>query len=188
VRMHAASVVLEVLSSPDLWCQKLWPRLDRDSKRALRLAFDGAIRLAVDGAVVAVASPAEGFSKEGLSRALALFPGVRDLTLLRSEPSSLAPLTTASLAGLTSLTVREVGLHGRRRNAHPIMLAWHASPYSCRPVRAHPCFPYPLSPSKPGVPSLLCDILIPSLLCVCAMICRSQTRAPLGQMPMERPP
>ncbi|KAG1673099.1 hypothetical protein FOA52_013169 [Chlamydomonas sp. UWO 241] len=72
----------EVLFSPDLWLQQLWPWLDRDSKAALC----------------------------GLSIAMRgqLWPRVTHLTLLAvSEPADLAPLATTALARLASLTVRE---------------------------------------------------------------------------------
>jgi hypothetical protein len=57
-----------------------------------------------------------------LSRSLVRSPGVRDLTLLGvSNGLTLVPLTTASLAGLKSLTVREVGLQERRPMQDPAL-------------------------------------------------------------------
>ncbi|KAG1676481.1 hypothetical protein FOA52_002301 [Chlamydomonas sp. UWO 241] len=70
-----------VLFSPDLWLQQLWRWLDRDSKAALRGA-SVAMRRQVDGSIEVVASPA-------------------------CDPADLAPLATAALARLASLTVRE---------------------------------------------------------------------------------
>ncbi|KAG1657004.1 hypothetical protein FOA52_012005 [Chlamydomonas sp. UWO 241] len=96
-----------VLFSVDLW-PGLWPGLDRGSKRALR-ANCVAMRKQVDISVtVVVASPDVGFIPDELSRALLRWPGVSVLALLSvSGASSLAPLATASLAVLKSLTVRE---------------------------------------------------------------------------------
>ncbi|KAG1656410.1 hypothetical protein FOA52_009388 [Chlamydomonas sp. UWO 241] len=72
-----------VLFSEDLFLQPLWPSLDRDSKRALRVVCT-TMRSLVDDAVV------------------------RDLTLLGVVSASmLKPLATAALYGLTSLTLRE---------------------------------------------------------------------------------
>ncbi|KAG1679526.1 hypothetical protein FOA52_011127 [Chlamydomonas sp. UWO 241] len=65
-------------------------------------------RSLVDGAVQVVASPSSGASADDLASALLRWPAVRDLTLLNvTGAADLAPLSTASLAGLTSLTVRE---------------------------------------------------------------------------------
>ncbi|KAG1674836.1 hypothetical protein FOA52_015224 [Chlamydomonas sp. UWO 241] len=71
------------------------------------------MRELADGAVVRVASPRAGFWANDLKCALLRWPGVHDLTLLgmqnvASAVASLKPLTTSSLAGLTSLTFREV--------------------------------------------------------------------------------
>ncbi|KAG1657786.1 hypothetical protein FOA52_012864 [Chlamydomonas sp. UWO 241] len=63
----------------------------------------------VDASIVVVASPSSGFSAAQLIHALSNWPGVRDLTLGASD---LQPLATASLAGLTSLTVRQARLGG----------------------------------------------------------------------------
>jgi hypothetical protein len=97
-----------VLLSPDLCSQQLWRWLDRDSKRALR-GVSTALRGLVDGAIEVVASPIEGFSAPELTTALRLWHGVTHLTLLGVSSDNLQPLATATLAGLTSLTVRQVG-------------------------------------------------------------------------------
>ncbi|KAG1665297.1 hypothetical protein FOA52_015874 [Chlamydomonas sp. UWO 241] len=95
-----------VLSSPDLWLV-LWPSLDRVSKVALRGVSKG-MRSQVDASIKVVASPASGFSPSALSAALVHWHAVHDLKLLAvSGAADLAPLATASLAGLTSLTVRQ---------------------------------------------------------------------------------
>jgi hypothetical protein len=112
---RATSVAHEVLFSPDLWPQQLWRFLDRESKRSLRGVSRG-MRIQVDAAIEVVSSPTAGFTASDLSRALALFPGMRDLTLLNvSSAACMQPLATASLAALTSLTLRQVGgcVHGR---------------------------------------------------------------------------
>ncbi|KAG1666567.1 hypothetical protein FOA52_000534 [Chlamydomonas sp. UWO 241] len=104
----AAAASAAVLFSPDLW-MVLWPSLDRAGKVALR-SVNRAMRGQVDGSIKVVASPATGFSAVALSAALRLWPRTRELTLLGvSDTSVLAPLATASLAGLTSLTVRQMG-------------------------------------------------------------------------------
>ncbi|KAG1679525.1 hypothetical protein FOA52_011126 [Chlamydomonas sp. UWO 241] len=96
-----------VLLSEDLLHQQLWRWLDADAKAALRVVSKGT-RSLVDGAVQVVASPSSGASAIDLASALLRWPAVRDLTLLNvSDAASLAPLSTASLARLTSLTVRE---------------------------------------------------------------------------------
>jgi hypothetical protein len=89
--------------------------LGRASKVALR-CVSVAMRSLVDASVEVVASPGLGFSAAELTAALVRWPGVRDLTLLAvsdagvmSGAAQLQPLATASLAGLTSLTVRQVG-------------------------------------------------------------------------------
>ncbi|KAG1671538.1 hypothetical protein FOA52_011258 [Chlamydomonas sp. UWO 241] len=65
------------------------------------------MRAQVDGCIKVVASPAS-FTAAELAIALLNWPAVRDLTLLGvSDASVLASLSTASLAGLTSLTVRQ---------------------------------------------------------------------------------
>ncbi|KAG1673103.1 hypothetical protein FOA52_013173 [Chlamydomonas sp. UWO 241] len=87
--------------------QQLWRWLDANSKVALRVVSKG-MRSLVDGAVQVVASPRSGASAIDLTSALLRWPGVRDLTLLHvSSATDLTPLSTASLAGLTSLTVRQ---------------------------------------------------------------------------------
>ncbi|KAG1668762.1 hypothetical protein FOA52_006015 [Chlamydomonas sp. UWO 241] len=59
-------------------------------------------------AVQVVASPGSGASANDLQSALLRWPHVVDLTLLNvGSASDLAPLSTATLAGLTSLTVRQ---------------------------------------------------------------------------------
>jgi hypothetical protein len=97
----------DVLFSLDLWTQQLWPRLDSASKVAMRRVCI-AMRAQVDERVEVVASPL-GFSAGDLKRALLRWPSTRDLTLLNvSSAYVLLPLSTASLARLTSLTVRQV--------------------------------------------------------------------------------
>jgi hypothetical protein len=109
----ADSDVLEnVLFSGDLWTQQLWQWIDSDSKRALR-GVSKRMRSQVDGAITRVASPSAGASADDLASALLRWSAVRDLTLLNvSDAAALAPLSTATLPGLTSLTVRQVGVHG----------------------------------------------------------------------------
>jgi hypothetical protein len=98
-----------VIFSPDLWPQHLWRWMDRSSKAAMR-CVSVALRDQVDACIEVVASPEAGFTAEQLESALLRWPGVVDLTLLCvSSASSLVPLATSSLAGLKSLTVREVG-------------------------------------------------------------------------------
>jgi hypothetical protein len=103
-----------VLFSPDLSLE-LWPSLDRTSKVALR-CVSRAMRSQVDASIEVVASPSSGFTAAELTAVLLRWPSVRDLTLLAVSGAELAPLATASVAGLTSLTVRQVGRMG----------AWHA--------------------------------------------------------------
>ncbi|KAG1670670.1 hypothetical protein FOA52_010945 [Chlamydomonas sp. UWO 241] len=98
-----------VLFFADLF-MSLWPWLDRASKQALR-CVNGAMRSQVDASIKVVTSPSSRFSAAQLIHALSNWPGVRDLTLLGvSGDSDLQPLATVSLAGLTSLTVRQAGL------------------------------------------------------------------------------
>ncbi|KAG1675592.1 hypothetical protein FOA52_014180 [Chlamydomonas sp. UWO 241] len=101
-----------VLFSPDLW-PVLWPSLHASTKRALR-GVCSAMRQQVDAAIVVVASSRAGFSPAELTGAITRWPGVRHLTLLGvcDAASTLAPLATASLADLESLTVREAHLPG----------------------------------------------------------------------------
>jgi hypothetical protein len=99
-----------VLLSQDLWHQHLWRWLDADAKAALRVVSKG-MRSQVDAAVEVVASPSTGAYENQLRSALLRWPAVRELTLLNvRDATALAPLSTASLAGLTSLTVRQVGM------------------------------------------------------------------------------
>ncbi|KAG1679522.1 hypothetical protein FOA52_011123 [Chlamydomonas sp. UWO 241] len=96
-----------VLLSEDLVCQQLWRWLDADAKAALRV-MNKRMRSLVDGAVQVVASPSSGASANDLASALLRWPAVRILTLLGvSGATDLSPLSTASLAGLTSLTVSQ---------------------------------------------------------------------------------
>jgi hypothetical protein len=118
-----------VLFSLDLWVV-LWPSLDHDSKVALR-GVSSAMRRQVDAFIEVVASPASGFSPDALTAALLRWPAVHHLTLLAvGGASDLAPLATASLSGLTSLTVRQVGAaHGART-----AVAWRSCcAHACRP-------------------------------------------------------
>jgi hypothetical protein len=122
-----------VLFSLDLWVV-LWASLDRGSKVALR-GVSGAMRRQVDASIEVVASPASGFSADALTAALLRWPAVHHLTLLAVKiASDLAPLATASLSGLTSLTVRQVGAaHGART-----AVAWRSCcAHACRPPRMH---------------------------------------------------
>ncbi|KAG1655961.1 hypothetical protein FOA52_005216 [Chlamydomonas sp. UWO 241] len=100
-----------VLFSPDLWAE-LWRWLDRGSKAAMR-SVSVAMRDQVDAAVVRVASsPEAGFTAKQLKSALVRWHGIVDLALLgMGDGSDLAPLATASLAGLKSFTVREGMIH-----------------------------------------------------------------------------
>jgi hypothetical protein len=67
----------------------------------------------VDGAVTRVASAPLGASFDELASALVRWHGIEDLFLLNViNASDLAPLSTASLAGLTRLVVRQVGIGG----------------------------------------------------------------------------
>ncbi|KAG1656424.1 hypothetical protein FOA52_009639 [Chlamydomonas sp. UWO 241] len=96
-----------VLLSEDLWHQQLWRWLDADATATLRVVSKD-MRSLVDGAVQVVANPRSGASAIDLASALRRWPAVRDLTLFHvSDATDLAPLSTASLAGLTSLTVRQ---------------------------------------------------------------------------------
>jgi hypothetical protein len=110
---HASATSHAVLFSEDLLSQQLWRWLDIDSKRALR-CVNKRMRSQVDGAVQVVVSPACGASPNELASALLRWPAVVDLTLINvGRASDLAPLSTASLAGLRSLAVRTVrGMHG----------------------------------------------------------------------------
>ncbi|KAG1655490.1 hypothetical protein FOA52_008961 [Chlamydomonas sp. UWO 241] len=66
------------------------------------------MRSQVDASIQVVASPVSGFSPDALSAALVRWSGMRDLTLFAvSGTDDLAPLATASLTGLTSLTVSQ---------------------------------------------------------------------------------
>jgi hypothetical protein len=115
-----------VLFSEDLWAAELWRWLDVGSKVALR-GVSRAMRRQVDGSVQVVASPACGFSATQLSHALAMWPGVKHLTLLgMSDERDLQPLATTAVAGLRSLTIREVGgMHGAHGCAWPrAHVAW----------------------------------------------------------------
>jgi hypothetical protein len=105
-----------------------------------------AMRSQVDGAVQVLSSPSSGASAYALCLALMRFPGVVDLTLLHvSDASAPAPLSTArlyassSLAGLTRLTVRQVGAWGsmgaRTPHAARIARAVHGrrmAPHACQ--------------------------------------------------------
>ena len=122
---HATASAHAVLLSEDLFAQALWRWLDPDSKAALRFVSK-TMRGQVDGSITRVASPRqEGFSAADLTIALRQWPAVRNLTLLSvGSAAALAPLSTASLAGLASLTVRQVG-HASP-HAHGRANAWRA--------------------------------------------------------------
>jgi hypothetical protein len=128
-----------VLFSQDLWRQHLWRLLDPESKAALRLVSKG-MRSQVDAAVEVVASPSHGASANQLRSALLRWPAVRELTLLNvRDAAALAPLSMASLAGLTSLTVRQVGMdrHAWLHGAHPHARMARAPSLSPAPSHAH---------------------------------------------------
>ncbi|KAG1661155.1 hypothetical protein FOA52_002530 [Chlamydomonas sp. UWO 241] len=103
----ATEIAHSVLYSPDLWPQHLWRWLDRGSKAVLRcVSVD--MRKQVDPCVAFVSSPEAGFTAEQLESALVRWPRMVALSLLGvSSGEALRPLSTASLAGLKSLTVRE---------------------------------------------------------------------------------
>ncbi|KAG1662175.1 hypothetical protein FOA52_006395 [Chlamydomonas sp. UWO 241] len=104
--MQYEAVYHAVLFSPYL-APKLLSSLDRARKVALR-CVNKAMRSQVDASIKVVASPASGCSPDVLIAALVRWSGMRDLTLLAVRGADdLAPLATASLPGLTSLTVRE---------------------------------------------------------------------------------
>ncbi|KAG1679527.1 hypothetical protein FOA52_011128 [Chlamydomonas sp. UWO 241] len=95
------------LLSEDLLHQQLWRWLDADAKAAMRVVCKGMCSL-VDGAVQVVSSPRSGASAGDLASALLRWPAVEGLTLLCVRGAiDMSPLSTATLAGLTSLTVRE---------------------------------------------------------------------------------
>ncbi|KAG1679540.1 hypothetical protein FOA52_011142 [Chlamydomonas sp. UWO 241] len=106
----AAQSAHAVLLSEDLMQNQLWRWLDADSKAAMRLVSK-LMRSLVDGAVKVVSSPSTGATANDLSSALLRWPGVRDLTLLDVRATDLSPLSTTSLASLTSQTVRQVVPH-----------------------------------------------------------------------------
>ncbi|KAG1660175.1 hypothetical protein FOA52_005275 [Chlamydomonas sp. UWO 241] len=102
-----ADLAHAVLLSEDLFTQALWPWLDADSKAALR-SMSKHMRSLVDGSITRVASSRQGFVAGDLTIALLTWPAVRHLTLLNvGSAADLASLSTASLAGLKNLTVRE---------------------------------------------------------------------------------
>ncbi|KAG1663338.1 hypothetical protein FOA52_004100 [Chlamydomonas sp. UWO 241] len=103
---EASASAHAVLLSQDL-ISRVWPWLDRESKAALR-GVSSAMRRLVDGSIEVVASPVSGFSSQGLSNALLLWPRTTHLTLLNvGGADDLAPLATAPLTRVTSLTVRQ---------------------------------------------------------------------------------
>jgi hypothetical protein len=118
---RATALAHAVLFSVDLWLE-LWPWMDRGSKQALR-SVNLAMRAQVEGSIGAAASPDSGFSSDALRHALATmarFPGLRDLALINvSAASGMQPLATALLSGVTSLTMRQVGMRSMR--AHTLV-------------------------------------------------------------------
>ncbi|KAG1676156.1 hypothetical protein FOA52_004997 [Chlamydomonas sp. UWO 241] len=113
---HATAVAHSVLFSDYLWRLQLWRWMDRGSKNALR-GVSVAMCAQVEGAISAAASPDSGFfSSADLSHALATMTrctGLCDLTLLNvSAASAMQPLSTASLTGVTRLTMREAPAPG----------------------------------------------------------------------------
>ncbi|KAG1663342.1 hypothetical protein FOA52_004104 [Chlamydomonas sp. UWO 241] len=69
---EASASAHAVLLSQDL-LSRVWPWLDRESKAALR-GVSSAMQRLVDGSIEVVASPVSGFSSQGLSNALLLWP------------------------------------------------------------------------------------------------------------------
>ncbi|KAG1666699.1 hypothetical protein FOA52_013611 [Chlamydomonas sp. UWO 241] len=66
------------------------------------------MRRQVGGSIKVVASPGSGFSAAELTAALRCWPGITELTLrVCNAASTLAPLATASLTSLKSLSLRE---------------------------------------------------------------------------------
>ncbi|KAG1671133.1 hypothetical protein FOA52_005385 [Chlamydomonas sp. UWO 241] len=123
-----------VIFSEDLFSEAVWPKLDRASKAALR-GVCVAMRKLVDGSIKVVSSPASGASAGELARALVRWPRVKDLTLLGVRGgSSLQALSTATLPGLESLTVREAP-----RVAYESVPAWRMSELSSRVAAALRC-------------------------------------------------
>ncbi|KAG1653894.1 hypothetical protein FOA52_013777 [Chlamydomonas sp. UWO 241] len=100
-----------VLFSQDLWTLQLFPLLHRASKVVLRCVNKNMCSQ-VDASIEVVASPVSGSSPDALSAALVRWSGMHDLTLLAVKDADLVPLATASLAGLTSLTVRQADPDG----------------------------------------------------------------------------
>ncbi|KAG1658042.1 hypothetical protein FOA52_014354 [Chlamydomonas sp. UWO 241] len=87
------------------------------------------MRSQVDAAVEVVASPGSGASANDLQSALLRWPHVVDLTLLNvGSTSDLAPLSTATLAGLASLTVRQA----RPPAGVQPLAAWSLSAFSSK--------------------------------------------------------
>ncbi|KAG1664764.1 hypothetical protein FOA52_013616 [Chlamydomonas sp. UWO 241] len=106
------------------------------------------MRNQLDSAIAVVTSSEAGFTAEHLKSALVRWPNATHLALLGvSSAADLAPLTTASLAGLTSLTIRKDGplprvaglasqtacVHGHQ--CSHIMMPWRAILTLCRCVR-----------------------------------------------------
>jgi hypothetical protein len=90
----------------------LWPWLDRSSKVALRGVCRD-MRREVAASIKDVTSPASGFSADTLKAVLEASPVVRYLFLHMVGAPALEPLATATMPGLQSLSVREVGsAHG----------------------------------------------------------------------------
>jgi hypothetical protein len=106
----ATALAHAVIFSEDLWRQHLWRWLDPGAKAALRFVSKR-MRDQVDATVEVVQSPSSGTLQAGdLASVLVRWPAVRELTLFNVDSADeLAPLSTASLAGLTSLTLRQVG-------------------------------------------------------------------------------
>jgi hypothetical protein len=131
--LESASAREQVLFSEDLWTQQLWRWLDPDAKAALRAVSKG-MRIQVDWAVEVLASRSSGASANELRSALLRWPAVRELTLLNvSDATALAPLSTASLAGLTFR--QKVGT-AMRMEAHPMHGRMARTP-SLTPASSH---------------------------------------------------
>jgi hypothetical protein len=127
----------EVLCSEDLFATRLFPCLDGASKRALR-GVSHAMRRLIDALVTVVASSSAGASSDQLRSALFRWPCVRHLTLLNvSSADEMVPLSTTTVTGMESLTVRQVG----RAHAHDTHGAWCCVPFP----RTHgaACVPFP---------------------------------------------
>jgi hypothetical protein len=183
-----------VLLSPDLFTI-LWPSLDGESKRALR-SVTATLRSQVDALIEVVATPMLGCAATELAAALGRWPRTKDLTLHAvASTSALAPLATASLAGLKRLAIRQVG--AQIWLASPCSgLQRHAAPCSAMQRHAAPCSAMqlacaPASPSRAATARTLwnaCRVIPPDHnLALCAASCgRRRRRSRAGHRPLRR--